>query len=109
MNIYFNKNKLNTTGDILELLSNARSEGTNKILIDSSQLIDDFFNLRSGIAGEFLQKFINYHMDVAILFKEEHLKDNPRFKEMIGESNSTGGIGYFLNKEKAEKWLLRGI
>lgn len=105
MNIYLNKNKLNTTSDILDLMTLARGENTNKVLIESCDITPDFFDLKSGVAGEFLQKFINYYMDVAFVIKDEHLQGNPRFKEMVGESNSIGGIGYFSDKGKAQKWL----
>lgn len=106
MSLYRNVSRLNNTGDILELLGNARSTGTRKVLIHSSDLNRDFFNLRSGVAGEFLQKFINYSIEVAILLSSEDIKDNPRFQEMVGESNSIGSIGYFTQESMAKSWLL---
>jgi hypothetical protein len=40
------------------------SEG---IIMYEAQIIPDFFDLKSGIAGEILQKFSNYDMRLAII------------------------------------------
>jgi hypothetical protein len=37
------------------------------VAIPVERLGDEFFHLRSGIAGEMLQKFVTYHLHVAIV------------------------------------------
>ncbi|NLK43652.1 MAG: DUF4180 domain-containing protein, partial [Tissierellia bacterium] len=39
----------------------------NKIILDKELICEDFFILSTGIAGEILQKFINYSAKLAII------------------------------------------
>ena len=55
------------TSSALDLLMAARYEiGADRIAIAKEFVIDDFFILSSGIAGEILQKYVNYQMKIAI-------------------------------------------
>ncbi len=51
----------------LDLAMTVRYEtSANKIVIDKSTVCDVFFILSTGIAGEILQKFINYHVKITV-------------------------------------------
>ena len=51
----------------LDLLMSAKYEaGTKYIIINKKNIIEDFFILSSGLAGEILQKFVNYGGKIAI-------------------------------------------
>lgn len=91
--------------DFLSLLGNAGYHGNGKLLIQSHHLTDDFFNLKSGLAGEFLQKMSNYSIKAAIVLDQSHL-EHPRFREMVSESNRQGLIVYFKDQNLAEAWLI---
>lgn len=41
--------------------------GCSRIVISKSAVCEDFFNLRTKIAGDILQKFINYQKKIAIV------------------------------------------
>ena len=41
--------------------------GCDRMIIDKSLICEDFFDLSTKIAGEVLQKFINYHKKLAIV------------------------------------------
>ena len=46
----------------LDLIATVRYETQcERIIIDKSAVAEDFFRLSTGLAGEVLQKFINYH------------------------------------------------
>lgn len=52
----------------LDLVATVSFEsGCDRIALRQSQLSEDFFDLRTGIAGEIIQKFINYNVKVAII------------------------------------------
>ncbi|APQ98623.1 hypothetical protein RSJ3_1707 [Clostridium botulinum] len=51
-----------------------------------------------------LQKFINYHIKVAVILENEE-KFNDRFKEMIMESNKGNHSRTFKNIGDAEIWI----
>ncbi len=52
-----------------------------------------------------LQKFINYHIKVALILNDEIIL-NERFKEMIMESNKGNSFRTFNNIKDGEKWIL---
>ncbi|WP_043627282.1 DUF4180 domain-containing protein [Nonomuraea candida] len=58
---------LRTTADVLDLIGEAWSAGANWVAVPAGRLPDDFFALRSGVAGEITQKFANYRIGLAIV------------------------------------------
>ena len=68
-------------GSALNLLATAKYEiGSDRIVIGKDNIVDTFFILSSGLAGEVLQKFVNYHGKIAIYgdfpgYKRKALKD----------------------------------
>lgn len=66
--------------DGLDLMADVKYQGYDKMLLRKEQIIEDFFNLKSGLAGEILQKFTTYQMRVAIVgefagYNSKSLKD----------------------------------
>ncbi len=104
MGFYVNKDKLVNVGSVMDLIGNSIGNGTRQVLLDSYDLPAQFFNLRTGFAGEYIQKFINYNIKAAIVLEQNKL-DSDRFREMVLESNKLGNISYFENKERAVVWL----
>ncbi|MEL7657822.1 MAG: DUF4180 domain-containing protein, partial [Bacillota bacterium] len=52
----------------LDLMMTVKYEtDCTRIIIDKEAIIEDFFRLSSGIAGEVMQKFINYQFKIAIV------------------------------------------
>jgi hypothetical protein len=91
--------------DAVDLIGLCGENKTNLIMIYDDNLSADFFDLKSKIAGHILQKFVNYHVRVAlVLINSDYIKG--RFGEMVTEANKGGDFGVFLNKEKAEAWLI---
>lgn len=60
--------------------------GIDRIAISKKLVTEDFFILSSGIAGEVLQKFINYHCSIAIYGDYSRYTSKP-LKDFIYESN----------------------
>jgi len=74
-------------------------------MLHSESLAEDFFKLRTGVAGKMLQKFINYHVKVAAIIPEKTV-NNGKFKEMVAEANKGNFFRVFDTSEKAAIWLL---
>lgn len=53
----------------LDLMATLKYEhdGCDAIIIPKEAVAEDFFQLRTRVAGEILQKFINYYMKLAII------------------------------------------
>jgi len=57
--------KLRTERDAVDLISEAHS--ADVIVIPVERLDPDFFKLRTGVAGQMLQKFVTYGKRIAII------------------------------------------
>ncbi len=83
--------------DALELLMNGNYLGTRKILLKEENLQPDFFDLKTGLAGDILQKFSNYDGYVAIV--GDYAKYTSKsLKDFIYESNKQGRINFVSTK-----------
>lgn len=58
---------LATTGDINDFLSMAFEANADWLALPVSRLGQDFLRLRTRLAGETTQKFVNYHVGLAII------------------------------------------
>ena len=57
----------------LDVLMSAKYDaGTKNIVIDKKLIVEEFFILSSGLAGEILQKYINYGGRIAIYGDYSH-------------------------------------
>jgi hypothetical protein len=90
--------------DAVDIMANCRYQGSEKIILNEKNIIPDFFDLKTGVAGEILQKFSNYNCQMAIVgeFAKFHSKS---LKDFIFESNKTGRIFFVASIEEARKKL----
>jgi len=77
------------------------------VLLHSDNLADDFFDLRSGMAGIVLQKFRTYRRQVAIVLSPTR-ELNDRFRELIAEENQGPYVRFFAELGTARHWLVSG-
>ncbi|MDE7192132.1 MAG: DUF4180 domain-containing protein, partial [Clostridia bacterium] len=70
------------------------------IAISKDLITDKFFILSSGIAGEILQKFINYQFRIAIFGDYTKYTSKP-LKDFIYESNNGQDVFFVDNLEDA--------
>ncbi len=77
--------------------------GVKNITISKKLVNDKFFILSSGLAGEILQKFINYQFRIAI-YGDYSMYTSKPLKDFIYESNKGRDI-FFVNtlEEAVEK------
>lgn len=86
--------------DILDFMAEARLNDSGRMIIHDNSLTPDFFDLKTKVAGEILQKFSNYRMRLAIVgdfsgFESKSLRD------FIRESNRTGTINFVGTVDEA--------
>lgn len=77
--------------------------GCSMLVIAKSYFAEEFFVLSTGVAGEVLQKFANYRIQVAIVGDYSGYTSKP-LKDFIYESNK-GSTVFFVNtvEEAVEK------
>ncbi len=91
----------------IDLLMSAKYEtGTKNIVISKKLIIEDFFVLSTGLAGEILQKFINYGGRIAIYGDYTHYTSKP-LKDFIYESNKGKDIFFVSTKDEAIEMLTK--
>ena len=95
---------INKFEDGLDLLGNLYYQGFDKIVIHEKNITPDFFDLKSGIAGEILQKFSTYRIRLAIVgdFSKYTSKS---LKDFIFESNKSRHINFLSTCSEAIKIL----
>lgn len=85
----------------LDLMADVRySFGCNKIVIEKQAVCEEFFDLKTKIAGEVLQKYSNYGVKIAIVgdfsvYKSKSLRD------FIYECNNGNQVFFLPTKEEA--------
>ena len=83
----------------LDLIATVRYEtGCDQIILSKDAVSEDFFDLSTKLAGEVLQKFINYQMRIAFV-GDFSAYPSKSLKNFISESNRGNAI-YFLSNEK---------
>ncbi len=72
--------------------------GCSRFIVNKSLICEEFFDLKTKIAGEILQKFINYCKKIAIVGDFSIYTSNS-LKDFIYECNNGKDI-FFLSNEK---------
>ena len=92
--------------DALDILANCSYQGAYSIILRESNIISCFFDLKTGIAGDVLQKFSTYQVRLAIIgdFSKYTSKS---LNDFISESNRTGRINFVDSLEHAKEVLLK--
>ena len=82
----------------LDLMATIQYEtGCERIAIEKSAVAEDFFILSTRLAGNVLQKFVNYHVKIAIFGDFLGYTSKP-LKDFIYESNAGKDV-FFVSSE----------
>lgn len=94
-------------GSALDLMMTAHYEtGCRKLILQKGCVTDGFFILSTGMAGDILQKFVNYHIKVAIIGDYSKYTSKP-LRDFIYESNNGRDIFFLSSMEEAVEKLSR--
>ena len=81
----------------LDVLMSAKYDiGTKNIVVDKKLITEDFFILSKGLAGEILQKYVNYGGRIA-----------KPLKDFIYESNKGKDVFFVTTRDEAVEMLTR--
>ena len=98
--VFGNEKIITDTQSALDSVKTVKYEtGTNKIVISKKAITEDFFILSTRLAGEILQKFINYQVKAAIWGDYSRYTSKP-LQDFIYESNQ--GKDFFFVSTEAE-------
>ena len=97
--------EINTEDDVLDIIGICMSNDTKLLVLREGAFSEKFINLKSGLAGIVLQKFINYHIKVSAIIEDE-FKNNKRFQELVYVLNKSNNFKVFNNSVSAVNWIL---
>jgi Domain of unknown function (DUF4180) len=94
--------KLRSDRDAVDLIGEA--QGCPSILIPAERLDEDFFRLRTGVAGAFLQKFVTYGRRVAILGDiSRYMEESSAWRDFVVEANRGGHVWFVQTIEDLDR------
>ena len=86
--------------DAVDLLGNLYFQGINKVILYEKNIAKDFFDLKTKLAGEILQKFSNYRVRLIIVGNFENIKGKS-LNDFIFESNNGRQVNFLKSREEA--------
>jgi hypothetical protein len=90
--------------DGLQLIGDLYYQGFDKIILHEKNISPDFFDLKTGIAGEILQKFSNYRVPLVIV-GDFSSYGGKSIKDFIFESNNGRQVNFLSDLSTAIKKL----
>ncbi|MCH1643185.1 DUF4180 domain-containing protein [Paenibacillus timonensis] len=93
-----------TGKDAIRLIEACIEHNAGLLAVHAEALSEDFFKLRTGVAGEILQKFVNFSLRAAIVAADGSLIKG-RMKELLAEFNRGNAFRVFATQAEAENWL----
>ncbi|WP_353721086.1 DUF4180 domain-containing protein [Dyadobacter sp. 676] len=89
-----------TPDDGLQLLADLYYQDYDCVILHEQNITPAFFELKTGIAGEILQKFATYKMRLAIVGDFAHY-ESKSLRDFIFESNKGKQINFLPTVEEA--------
>ncbi|GAA0875796.1 DUF4180 domain-containing protein [Wandonia haliotis] len=94
------ENLINTTEEGIDILGSLYYQGFDKVIIHQKNITPDFFELKNRMAGEILQKFSTYRVQLAIV-GEFSAFSGQSLKDFIYESNNGKQVNFVSSVTEA--------
>jgi hypothetical protein len=92
--------------DAVNVISAALEQGARCVAIPVERLGDQFFDLRTRIAGEFIQKFVTYKIPLAIVGDiSRYVAASRALHDFVYESNRGDYVWFLPNRDKLDERL----
>lgn len=94
---------LGSEQDALDLMAAGYEEEARLIVIPVGRMAEDFFRLRTGKLGAFLQKLTNYGCEVAFVGDlSAQLAESQALRDFVYESNEAGRVRFVADRAELE-------
>ncbi len=92
--------------DVVDLIGSAGQHDARWVALHAARLGDPFFQLKTRIAGEILQKFVTYRLSVAIVGDiSRQLSESSALRDFVQECNRGSAIWFVDSMEAFESRL----
>ena len=97
---------LRNDSDAFDVISSAAEHHADVIVISAKRFDDDFFRLRTGIAGQVIQKFLTYGLRLVIVGDiSEHLNESSALRDFVYECNSGSNVWFVAHLDELDHRL----
>ncbi|ADD45226.1 DUF4180 domain-containing protein [Stackebrandtia nassauensis] len=101
--------QLREVEDFVDLLGEAMANEADLVVIPADRIADKFFQLRSGLAGEVTQKFVNYRTRLVIIGDiSTHTADSSALAAFVAESNRGDQLWFLPDRATLDDRLADG-
>jgi hypothetical protein len=102
--------KLRTYNDAVDLVGKSFEDHATLIVIPVGCLDDDFFTLSTRIAGELIQKIVQYRRRLVIVGDiSGFLAQSSALRAFVAESNRGKDVWFLASLEELEQRLARAV
>ena len=93
--------RLQHSHDATEVIARALKYRIPWVVIPVARLGDDFFRLRTGVAGDFIQKFVNYRIHLAIVGDiSRYMEASTALRDFVRETNRGDQVLFLATVEE---------
>ncbi|GLQ54871.1 DUF4180 domain-containing protein [Devosia nitrariae] len=94
---------LASISDVTDLVGEAFATDATVVVVPASQLPAEFFHLRTGFAGEVMQKFQNYGRRLMVVGDiSAHVAQSTALRDFVGETNRVGNHFFAPDRDAVE-------
>ena len=94
-----------STQDALDLIGSAFGQA-EIVAVPAERLDERFFGLRTGVAGEIMQKFVNYRVRLVVVGDiSAQLAASTALQDLVRESNRGGQIWFVADLDELDSHL----
>lgn len=98
--------KLRGERDAVDIVGAALSARCKLVLLPIERLDDAFFSLKTRIAGEIIQKFVNYELRLAIIGDiARHVEASTALRDFVFETNRGNQVWFLADHAELERRL----
>ena len=102
--------RLRSYNDAVDLIGKAFENRATLIVIPVECLDDDFFRLQTRIAGELIQKFVQYQRRLAIVGDiSRHLAESSALRAFVYESNRGNEVWFLASLDELNQRLAQPV
>jgi hypothetical protein len=105
-----NEKQLRNYNEAVELIGNAFEKRASVILVPAECLDDDFFRLNTRIAGELIQKIVQYRLRLVIVGDiSRHLAESTALRAFVLEANRGKDVWFVATREELDDRLAPAV
>ena len=98
--------KLKGEREAVDLIGEALQQGAKVIVVPVERLDDDFFSLKTRVAGEIMQKFVTYRRHLVILGDiSRYMTQSKALKDFVYETNRGTQVWFLMDFQELTERL----